>query len=195
MKLLRYVVPYDSGLAPNPFGKFCTLALCTPNHMNAKLEFGDWILGHSEKANGNKLIYAMEVTEILNFEEYFIDKRFQYKKPNFKSSWWKVMGDNIYYKDKNGGWKWIRPSLHGDKRKQDTKHSKVFISNNFYYFGENSLESFPVLFPKILQKRHGISYTIDLKEINNFLNWLRKNYETGTSGNKPSLLLNNKTQC
>lgn len=54
-KLLKYVMTSDSGLAPNPYFGVCSLALCTPNHMNAKLKPGDWIVGHSCKATGHRL--------------------------------------------------------------------------------------------------------------------------------------------
>ena len=37
MKLLKYVMTSDKGLAPNPYFGVCSLALCTPNHMNARL--------------------------------------------------------------------------------------------------------------------------------------------------------------
>ena len=63
MKLLKYVMTSDKGLAPNPYFGVCSLALCTPNHRNARLDVGDWIVGHSSKATGNKLIYAMRVTQ------------------------------------------------------------------------------------------------------------------------------------
>jgi hypothetical protein len=34
-KLRSYIVRVDTGLAPNPFWGFCTLALCTPNHQGS----------------------------------------------------------------------------------------------------------------------------------------------------------------
>ena len=37
MKLLKYVMTSDKGLAPNPYFGVCSLALCTPNHMNARV--------------------------------------------------------------------------------------------------------------------------------------------------------------
>ena len=38
MKLLKYVMTSDKGLAPNPYFGVCSLALCTPNHRNARLD-------------------------------------------------------------------------------------------------------------------------------------------------------------
>lgn len=88
MKLLKYVMTTDAGLAPNPYGHVCTLALCTPNHSNSRLNVGDWIVGHSDKRWGRKLIYAMKVTHILSMEEYFNecpDKRPDWKSLNGKN--------------------------------------------------------------------------------------------------------------
>lgn len=77
MRLCSYVVKNDKGLAPNPFWGYCTLALCTPNHMGIKAEKGDWLVGNSSVAKGNKLIFAMQVEEILSFDQYYNDPRFK----------------------------------------------------------------------------------------------------------------------
>jgi hypothetical protein len=58
MKLLSYIIKYDTGFVPNPFWDYCTLAVCTHNHINAQLERGDWILGHSDKANLTALVFV-----------------------------------------------------------------------------------------------------------------------------------------
>ncbi len=81
MRLCSYVVKFDAGLAPNPYGEYCTLAVCTPNHMGIKLTKGDWIMGTETVARGNKLIYAMQVDEVLYFDTYYHDPRFETKKP------------------------------------------------------------------------------------------------------------------
>ena len=57
MKLYSYIVKTDKGLAPNPFWSYCTLALCTPNHMGIKADQGDWIVGFTNAARGNKLVF------------------------------------------------------------------------------------------------------------------------------------------
>jgi len=158
MKLLKYVMTIDSGLAPNPFGRWCTLAVCTPNHSNAQLEKNDWIIGHSTKATGNKLIYAMKVTEILSMDNYYGDRRFQYKKPVFGSARWKVYGDNIYYKDKCGRYVYGINPFHKHEFKRDTKYAIVFISNFFYYFGKNLIEEFPKNFPNLIHGTSNFSY-------------------------------------
>lgn len=174
----------DIGLAPNPFWNWCTLAVCTPNHMNAKLKKDDWIIGHSTKNTDNKLIYAMKVIERIGFNEYFYDKRFEKKKPKVGNYMHRV-GDNIYYKNSNGKWEWIRYSLHSDKRKIDTDHPIVFISNYYYYFGSNADPNFPIIFPKLIKNEQGICYVRDHLEIIRFVEWLKGKYKLGRNNNIP----------
>src|SRR5208283_2747822 len=103
--VFTYIVATDKGLAPNPFWNYCTLALCTPNHMGVRLKVGDWIAGFLSKERENKLLYAMEVQEILNFDDYYRDSRFSKKIPNLQGTWKHRCGDNIYSKNKSGLWK------------------------------------------------------------------------------------------
>src|SRR5215212_4254586 len=71
-RLCSYVVPRDTGFAPNPVGQFCTLAACTPNHQGLKLRAGDWIVGTEPSSRESKLVYAMQVSEVLDFDTYFV---------------------------------------------------------------------------------------------------------------------------
>jgi hypothetical protein len=83
----------------NPFWGYCTLALCTPNHMGIKADQGDWIVGFTNAARGNKLVFAMKVLERIHFNNYFTDPRFQRKKPLMTGTWRQRCGDNIYWQD------------------------------------------------------------------------------------------------
>jgi len=60
MKLFSYIVASYSGFAPNPFGSYCTLAVCKPRIRNSA-KVGDWIVGITPKKLDNKLVYAMQV--------------------------------------------------------------------------------------------------------------------------------------
>jgi hypothetical protein len=105
-----YKLDHDYGLAPNPFGEYCSLAVCKSSiRKNKNLSVGDWIIGTGSKALGfeHYLIYAMQVTEILTFDEYWEDERFQYKKPVLNGSLIQMYGDNFYHTDKNTG-EWIQ---------------------------------------------------------------------------------------
>ena len=57
MKICTYTVKRDKGFAPNPFYGYCTLAACTPNHMNAKLKEGDYIVGFIKDQGEPCLLY------------------------------------------------------------------------------------------------------------------------------------------
>ena len=69
-KLYSYVVRFDLGFAPNPFGGLCTLAKCKIGNKQRNIvemvEVGDWIVGtggadpRTSSGNGT-LIYAMRV--------------------------------------------------------------------------------------------------------------------------------------
>lgn len=49
MSYFSYVVEHDYGLAPNPFGGYCSLAVCKPGiRGNENLKIGDWIIGTGE---------------------------------------------------------------------------------------------------------------------------------------------------
>src|SRR5438132_14058913 len=103
MRVCSYVVVYDKGFSPNPFGGFCTLAACTPNHQGLRLGQGDWLLGHGSAARGNRLIYAMRIADVLDFDDYYRDRRFAAKKPQH-GGWRERCGDNIYFRDESGRW-------------------------------------------------------------------------------------------
>jgi hypothetical protein len=140
MRLCSYVVRQDLGLAPNPFGGYCTLAVCTPNHMGVHLSRGDWLMGHAAADRGQGLIYAMQVSGTLAFDAYYYDPRFKGRKPRLDGTWQEQCGDNIYHRV---GDTWVQDQnlFHGpDDVAKDTKHPVVFISEHFYYFGAEAPE-------------------------------------------------------
>lgn len=96
VRLFSYVVVSDSGFAPNPFWGYCTLAACKPAIRRAAA-IGDWVAGLSPKAFGNRLVYAMEVTDKIPIDAYFADARFWAKQPDFTRPElvWR-QGDNFY---------------------------------------------------------------------------------------------------
>ena len=69
-KLYTYIMTVDSGLAPNPFWGYCTLAVCTPNHQGCRAKAGDYIAGFTTKREGYRLIYMMQVCEKLRMDKY-----------------------------------------------------------------------------------------------------------------------------
>jgi len=147
MKYLSYIVARDYGFAPNPFHGVCTLATCKPKLRKAA-SVGDWVIGTGSVKNNasGRLIYAMQVSEKLTFDEYWNQERFALKRPVMEGSKKVMYGDNIYHQDEKGVW--LQENSHhaldnGDinqkNLKTDTGGIYVLISTNFFYFGKKNV--------------------------------------------------------
>ena len=142
--LYVYVVDRDFGFAPNPFHGYCTLATCKPEiRKGARIE--DWVMGvgGSRLRATGKCIFLINISEILTFETYWADTRFQIKKPVRNGSSVMMVGDNVYHRDTATG-DWIQEDSHHSNQdgstnmtnfQRDTKTNNVLISNHFFYFG------------------------------------------------------------
>lgn len=185
MKLCSYVIKTDAGLAPNPFHDYCTNALCTPSHMNAKLQPGDWLIGNSPKSDGNRLVYAMRISEVLHMDDYFNDPRFQAKKPKPKGSPREQCGDNFYYRE-GGDWKRLPSRFHNSlgSFEQDVGKNRtgrpVFDAKHFFYFGDKRV-AIPDRLKRVIRRVQGIQYT-EGPILDDLLLWLEANYSPGVLG-------------
>lgn len=142
MKLYRYVMTYDTGLAPNPYHGYCTLALCKPQ-IRRTAQVGDWIMGLGSKRRGYecRLVFAMRVAEALTLEEYWQDRRFEDKKPRESERYEDTCGDNVYQPHESASG-WIQlPCFHcDDDVATDTRTNRVLIADIFVYFGSSAIE-------------------------------------------------------
>jgi len=183
--LYSYVVRYDSGFAPNPFYGYCTLATCKPKIRNSAT-VGDWLIGCGSKSVGRSgyLVYAMQVTETLTFEQYDTDSRFKSKKPFRNGSRKQSCGDNIYFRSAaHETWK-QRDSFHShpdgstnaDHVSRDTGTNKVLISDHFIYFGGEGPKFLSLLRDKegrsLCAHARGYSRFDDPQLITNFEQWI-----------------------
>src|ERR1700722_1225738 len=100
MTLYSYVVARDFGFAPNPFYGTCTLAACK-QVIRRVAKLGDWVIGTGSAAKGmtGHLIFAMQVSAIISFDEYWAEPAFRRKRPIFPGSIKQAYGDNIYHHD------------------------------------------------------------------------------------------------
>lgn len=143
-RLYSYVVLRDYGFAPNPFHRYCTLATCKPN-IRAKAEPGDIVLGtatvEAQRFPAGKVVFAMEVSEAMSFDDYWNDERFRTKRPVLNGSRKFQYGDNIYHHRDD---EWIQEDSHHslpqgvlnpNQLKRDTSRDRVLISNHFVYWG------------------------------------------------------------
>ncbi len=184
MRLYSYVIDRDYGFAPNPFYGVCSLATCKPV-IRRKASVGDWVVGTGGARRGmtGRLIYAMKVTETMTFDDYFMDLRFQLKKPNLRGSLKQCFGDNIYSRDADGRWEQLDShhslsdgSPNPENIATDTSTNRVLLSTEFVYFGADA----PLL-PTALQSRGpegicaGRAYRVNFEPGvgATFLNWLQ----------------------
>lgn len=183
MRLCSYVVVHDKGFAPNPFGDFCTLAACTPNHQGLRLCPGDWLLGNSSVATGSRLIYAMRIREALDFDIYYRDPWFAAKKAR-PGTWRQRCGDNIYFRERDGRWAQALAFFHTRPTdlEKDTRHPRVFISDHFFYFGENA-PNIPDRYSGLVRTRQGCCCSHDSATVHSFIAWLERTYRVGVHGN------------
>lgn len=208
LKIYSYVVDHDFGLAPNPFGNYCTLAVCKGSiRSSSNLNIGDWIIGTGsrslEHVSGKKyigkLIYAMQVDEVLTLEEYWADKRFDYKKPVLNGSLVTMYGDNFYHKDEKGNWiqeNSAHSLANGSPNKahieKDTRGARALISENFYYFGEQA----PTI-PKLLKNvcHSGVGQKIVDEGLNaDLISWIRTDFNPGIQGDPVNWVIYNQMQ-
>ena len=148
MRLFSYVVRRDYGFAPNPFHRTCTLATCKPD-IRSSASQGDWIVGTGSKTTKRhrNLVYVMQVDEVMTFNQYWTDIRFQCKKPRLAGSIKQAFGDNIYLRGRDGRWQQSNshhsledgsPNVKNIRR--DTKADKVLTGGVYAYWGGSGPE-------------------------------------------------------
>lgn len=190
MHCFRYRMDHDYGFAPNPFWGTLTLATCKAQIRKSKsLAIGDWIVGLGSKAMGNegKVIYVAQVDEIITFDQYWEDPRFQVKKADIKGSLMQMYGDNVYH-TVNG--KVVQePCAHsndanGRHKKSDISGKNVLLCKRFFYFGNEAIllpEEF-VYIGNTGNPRATKYKDLDDEKINRFVTWLEANYTNGIHG-------------
>ena len=186
-KLFSYVVARDYGFAPNPFYGYCTLATCKPE-IRKSASAGDWIVGTGSKKRGleRHAIYAMHVSEIISFNEYWHDPRFHRKRPNMHASIRSAFGDNIYHQSDAG--EWIQADSHHSLSdgtpnlaniRRDTSADRVLIGHEFVYWAGNGPEIPLFRGYDICKKGQGHKSQFPGEVVDEFIDWVRSRQMTG----------------
>ena len=187
VKLFTYIVCHDTGVAPNPFGGYCTLVICKPK-IREKAKVGDWVAGFGSvnAPSGDlsgKLIYAMKVTEVHSMRDYdrLAKERWPVKVPARRCEV-RRCGDCIYYNfSKNLIKAKQRPSVHGPSNiTKDLKGKNALVSNHFFYFGNNAID-LPSKLSPIIHQGPGHRCPANNPYVDDFVKWVEKN-ETGLHG-------------
>lgn len=205
-----YVVNVDFGMAPNVTDDICTLATCKPA-LRSYTQLGrQWIVGMGgarskvpdpDKPSGlrsenwkDRLIYVMAPEERLTYDEYYRDTRFQSRIPSSEND----PGDNIYFKSPDGQYR-VTEHFNDVHKIQSGKPFNGFMDNDmrngpyvlvarqFWYFGDKapslSHENVSAELANILRdtrRRHKIMDEHAL--VDEFANWLKRNYKPGIHG-------------
>lgn len=178
MRIFSYVVDRDYGFAPNPFHGICTLAACKPV-IRRVASVGDFVVGITPKAFGNRLCFAMEVDAKVSFDDYWSSPEYALKKPVFNKSYKFNFGDNIYFKKPDGSWHQqnshhthedgtpIQENIDTDTGSTD----QVLIGRNFSYWGGSPLEIPPHLSALKIGRGHKSEFSDEF--VAAFIVWFR----------------------
>jgi hypothetical protein len=132
MNIFRYVVRYDGGSAPRPYGGVCSLAICKPM-IRRTATIGDWIIGVRSKAP-DRVVYVMQVSEVVPFDRYWSDPRFLERRAGASP-----VPDNIYRPNARGELVQAPNPIHGHTETiTDLSGRNVLVSKRFWYFGAES---------------------------------------------------------
>lgn len=194
MRLFSYVVARDFGFAPNPFFGVCTLATCKPR-IRRLAEKGDWVVGTGSKGYGlsGRVVFAMLVDEALRYDQYYVDPRFQSKKPKFQASLKQAFGDNIYHRHPKTG-RWVQDDSHHSfpggrpnpaNIRNDTQTDRVLIAHDFVYWGGLG----PII-PKRFRNEAGLNILAGRNHksrfpdafVGDFVGWIRSLGTVGYAG-------------
>lgn len=186
-----YIITRDFGFAPNPFQGILTLATCKPK-IRKSAQVGDYLIGNSPKASGNKLIYMAKVEEVTTFDNYWSDPRFQNKKPVMNGSFKTLYGDNIYHHE---GGQWIQANSHHSKEDglvnqanldRDTGTTDhVLICPRFFYLGASMID-FADQFPSCVYYGRG-HHTVPDEDCQALWQYLEQIYPEGGLIDYPNL--------
>ena len=149
-RFYTYKVAYDFGTGPNPDFDTCTLAICKPV-IRRTAKVGDIIVGLDCLKDQDRIIYCMQVDEVLTWPEYVArcetDKSLNGKIPKNKNE----AGDCIWVEERFESYEPL-PSWSGHGQSEfnsDVLTGKnVLLGKKFWYFGRG--DKYEIRLPKEL---------------------------------------------
>lgn len=192
MKLFRYILLHDAGMAPCPDSDLITLAVCKPR-IRASAKVGDWIAGFCP-VSGNPaldrplgmLAYIGRVSACLSVGEY--EKKYTDR------------SDAIYRQQQDGSFYRKRPTYHDDAdaiRKDLSAGVLVLDPDASWYFGDQPVrlidEFLPLAAQGVGHKMNGATEA----QIMALAGWLRERCPPGRYGDprNAAMLTEEKGGC
>ena len=164
-RLFSYIVEHDTGYAPNPSNDICTLAYCK-YPMRPHVREDDYVVGLGKKELGNRLVYAMRVTEVMEHDLYLRDPRFEERRGDYDT-------DNA--------------------KKEIAKSPQVLISADFVYRGGDG-PSLPANLTGLIVDRQGYKSHKNAPLIPEFLEWF-ESLERGCLGDPRDMDESKRGEC
>ena len=187
-RIFRYILRYDSGMAPCVDNKLVTLATCKPQ-IRRSAKQGDWVAGFLPRPHERGwLAFAGRVAEVVPVGEY--EKRFAGRRR-----------DAIYRQNADGSFKRLLPEYHDNPKdfaKDVSAPVLLFDKRSTWYFGDR-----PRYLPKELvhMAAAGRAYRVNgagEPEIARLERWLRGKEKSGQHGiprNKERIPLRPRGAC
>lgn len=140
VKVFSHIVRWDTGFAPNPFHGFCTLACCKPE-IRRRAAVGDLIIGMTSRSE--RIVYAMQVSAVIGFADYWTGVRYAVKRPVMNSPHLSDRcGDNIYEPTAIGEFRQLHSRHSNADGSEKVQHKErdlggvhVLVADRFVYFG------------------------------------------------------------
>ena len=149
--LRSYKLTVDSGFAPNPFWGLLTLATCKPGIRRVSKE-GEWIAGFTstkkpwcDPVRRERLIYLMQVEQVVPYAEYYRGEEFRKKIPVADDPDRRLhAGDNMYIPTVDDPapdqFELVKGASHGeDEKPTDLSGRNALVARRFVYFGREPL--------------------------------------------------------
>ena len=138
MNVWTYVIKVNSGGAPNFEGPFTTLTICKPRICRAA-QRGDLVLAFNGKplnpTEPHSVRWAGIVSEVISLKDYWIDPRFQGKKPG-RPRGPHESPDNIYKPNSTGGLDQVENETHQPSHmERDVSGVNALVFSPSWYFG------------------------------------------------------------
>lgn len=180
-RLFTYVIPNDTGFAPNPFHGVLTLNCCKPV-IRRTAQVGDWVAANTAAdfpAGPGLLVYAMRVTDKKTMAEYdaWTRRELPEKIPSARSrDYGRRAGDSMYdFSDDPPSRR--RDGFHtSEDMGQDLSGVYTLLSDHFYYFG-----GLPVEIPEHLRPviHGGRAHKSDKNapHVGDFVAWVTSEFE------------------
>lgn len=122
-RILRYILRYDTGMAPCIDHNLVSLALCKPK-IRASAKPGEWVVGFRPRPDFGLVVWAGRIAHSVEVGDY--ERQYRGR------------SDAVYRAERDGGFERLRPDYHPGEdefRKDTSAPVLIFAPDATWYFG------------------------------------------------------------